>query len=374
MTSIVSTPPSLRINFLNTPVNLNGGQRVTSIYARLLQQRGHQVCIISPNHRPMSLRQKIKFALKHHRWPITGKHPSYFDGLACKHITLDTDRPILDTDVPDGDIVIATWWATAEWAMALSPSKGKKVYFIQHHEVHDYLPVERSRQTYLLPLHKIVIARWLYTLMQDTYHDNTVDLVPNSVDHQQFFAPIRAKQDRPTVGFLYSSSGYKGVAITLKAIKKLSLLFPELRIISFGSNPVSNESDWLSTIEFHLRPAQDQIRHLYDQCDVWLTASRSEGFNLPAMEAMACRTPVVSTRTGWPEEAVVDGHNGFLINIDDVDGMVQAATTILSSTNQQWQQFSANAFATVEHSSWEASATLFEQALFHALSRQDLQP
>jgi hypothetical protein len=31
------------------------------------------------------------------------------------------------------------------------------------------------------------------------------------------------------------------------------------------------------------------------KCDAWMTCSRSEGFNLPALEAMACRTPVVLT-------------------------------------------------------------------------------
>src|SRR5208282_5263036 len=51
-----------------------------------------------------------------------------------------------------------------------------------------------------------------------------------------------------------------------------------------------------------------------------LTASRSEGFNLPAMEAMACRTPVVSTRTGWPAEAVKTGINGVLVDVEDQVG------------------------------------------------------
>ena len=40
-----------------------------------------------------------------------------------------------DVDVPDGDLIIATWWETAEWVNALSPNKGAKVYFIQHHEI-----------------------------------------------------------------------------------------------------------------------------------------------------------------------------------------------------------------------------------------------
>ena len=364
----------LHITFLTPPANLSGGLRVVGIYANLLQQRGHQVRIVSPAHQTISLNQKIKSLLKGHGWPKRKRPSSHFDALPVDYRVLNRYRPVTNADVPDGDVVVATWWETAEWAASLAPSKGAKVYFVQHHEIHDYLPVERCKRTYMLPLHKIVIARWLLNLMRDEYHDNNVDLVPNSVDHQQFSAPIRDKQPRPTVGFLYSPSAYKGVTTTLQAIKKLSLLFPELRIITFGTNPTSNENDWLPDIEFHLSPPQDQIRHLYDQCDVWLTASRSEGFNLPAMEAMACRTPVISTRTGWPEEAIVDGHNGFLVDIDDVDGMVNAATTLLSSDNQQWQQYSANAFATVEHSTWEASTALFEQALHHAISRQDLSP
>jgi len=31
------------------------------------------------------------------------------------------------------------------------------------------------------------------------------------------------------------------------------------------------------------------------------------------MEAMACRTPVVSTNTGWPSEAIKSGWNGILV-------------------------------------------------------------
>jgi hypothetical protein len=118
--------------------------------------------------------------------------------------TLRSHRPVTDRDLPDADVVIATWWETAEWVARLAPSKGAKCYFIQHHEVFDWLPVERVRSTYRLPLHKIVIARWLASLMKNEYGDAHVDLVPNSVDHRQFFAAPRSKQAKPTVGFIYS--------------------------------------------------------------------------------------------------------------------------------------------------------------------------
>jgi len=174
---------------------LSGGAKVVSIYARELTRRGHDVSVVSPAHKPISYRYKFK------RWASGGgwiaeadRQKSHFDGSGVHHRVLESFRPIQDRDVPDGDIVIATWWETAEWANALSWQKGAKVYFIQHHEVFKYLPVDRSRATYRLPFHKIVIANWLGRLMLHEYGDGETDLVPNSVDQAQFFAPARTKQ------------------------------------------------------------------------------------------------------------------------------------------------------------------------------------
>ena len=116
-------------------------------------------------------------------------------------------------------------------------------------------------------------------------------------------------------------------------------------------------------------PAQDKIGDLYAKCDVWITASRTEGFNLPAMEAMACRTPLVSTKAGWPEEAVINGFNGFLTEVDDIDGLVDASRKILLATNKIWKIYSNNAYKTLENSSWQASADMFEAALYRGIKR-----
>jgi glycosyltransferase involved in cell wall biosynthesis len=115
-----------------------------------------------------------------------------------------------------------------------------------------------------------------------------------------------------------------------------------------------------------LEPPQDKLRDLYGQCDVWLAASRSEGFNVTAMEAMACRVPVVSTRTGWPEEAIVAGRNGVLVDVDDIDGIVVGAVWVLGLDDKAWRAISEYGYQTVAESNWENSARLFEQALMKA--------
>jgi glycosyltransferase involved in cell wall biosynthesis len=205
--------------------------------------------------------------------------------------------------------------------------------------------------------------------MQSDYGDRDVDIVPNAVDRKQFFADIRSKQAIPVVGFLSSSAKFKGVDVTVRAIELLRDKIPNLKIISFGSHaPIAGSFANLA-VDFYLLPPQDEIRNIYTRCDVWLTASRSEGFNLPAMEAMACRTPVVSTRTGWPEEAILSGVNGYLVDIDDASGLAKAAENVLKLTNDEWTTMSQKAFDTVSKSSWESSANLFEMALSSACAR-----
>lgn len=359
----------MRITFVLPTANMCGGIRVVAIYAKALAERGHRVVLVSPPAPPVPLSRKVKDLMMGRGWTRSAPPPSHFDGMGLDHRVLESYRPIGDDDLPEADVVIATWWETAEWVSRLAPRKGKKAYFIQHHEIHPYLPVERCRATYRMPLRKIVIARWLADVMRDEYDDDDVDLVPNSVDHDLFFAPQRGRQPVPTIGFLYSCSSYKGVDVTLAAIEKLRALHPDLRVISFGSAQPDWSAATAASIEFHFSPRQAELRGLYAQCDLWMTASRSEGFNLPAMEAMACRTPVVSTRAGWPMEAIVDGKNGFLTEVDDVDALAVAATRILSLGDADWRALSDNAFATVKDSSWARSCDLFEQALIRLSSK-----
>ena len=106
-----------------------------------------------------------------------------------------------------------------------------------------------------------------------------------------------------------------------------------------------------------------RLRDLYASCDLWLTASRSEGFNLTAMEAMACRTPVVATRTGWPEDAIVNRSNGICVDIDDLQALIEATHWVLGLDDPRWRDLSRAAFETVKDASWERSAKEFEQAL-----------
>lgn len=348
---------------------MSGGIRVVTIYAEALVRAGHEVTLVSLPYPAIPLRRKIKSFVTGKGWLETPVIPSYLDDMDLDHRVVEKYRPIVESDVPDADVVIATWWETAEWVNALSPAKGEKVYFVQGHEVFPFCPIDRVMATYKMPLHKITISQWLADLMRVEYGDADVDLVPNSVDHQQFFSTPRAKQPRPTIGFLYHETPLKGLDVTLEVISALEKKYPTLRVISFGSFAPTGLFPLPASVEFHLAPDQEHIRDLYTQCDVWLASSRSEGFNLTAMEAMACRTPVVSTRTGWPMEAI-SSKNGVLADIDDTDALTAGVEHLLNLDDSQWRTVSEAAFETVASSSWEKSATLFEAALGKAIGKR----
>src|SRR6478752_6352914 len=100
----------MRITFLSPTINMGGGTRVMVIYAEQLIRLGHTVRIISPPLQPIPFARKLRACLTGKGW--NGERPpsmSYLDGSPVQHHVLDRWRPIVDEDVPEGDVVIATW-------------------------------------------------------------------------------------------------------------------------------------------------------------------------------------------------------------------------------------------------------------------------
>lgn len=352
----------MRIVFVLPYAGLAGGIRVVAVYARLLKERGHVVTVVStpPGSRP--LKARLRSLLAGRGWGLE-YGPGHLDGVEVEHRCLETFRPVEDRDVPDADVVVATWYETAEWVWKLSPRKGAKAYFLQHYEDWSGQP-ERVDATWRLPMHKIVISRWLEQVARERFGLTGLSYVPNAVDLDQFQAPARGKQPVPTVGFMYSNTAFKGCDVALAAVARARLRVPQLALRAFGSD---RPGSLPPGTDFTYRPAQDRIRDVYSACDAWLFSSRSEGFGLPILEAMACRTPVIAAPAGAAPELLAQG-GGILLPSADPVGMAEAIVRICELPDAEWRALSEKALQIASLYGWGDAVQRLEAALERAVA------
>lgn len=353
----------MKITFFSPRSNLSGGLRVIATYAQMLQDRGHTVTIVTPSKPEHGWKTRVKSALRGAPPPPpeTGGH---FDPITVPVIeTGRADFHLPSEVVPDSDVLIATWWETAFAVAAQPDDKGQKCYLVQGHEVFDPLPWQISRGSYYLPLKPIVIAGWLADVLRTEYGRDDAVLAPNGIDLKQFHAPPRAKAERPTIGFLYSTSAIKGSETVLRAITRLQGEWPDLQVIAFGTQPVAPELPLPPDSVYHQQPDQSFIREIYAACDLFICGSTSEGFFLPLLEAMACRTPLVSTRVGAAPDLITEDVTGHIVDVGNDEDLAVACAKILSLTDADWSAMSEACLTLAKQHSWDKACDRFEHIL-----------
>ena len=351
----------MRITFVLHVASTNGGNRVVATYARILRERGHDVTVVSRASRAPRTGWKplMKRLLGLHQKRRKTVPTPLLDFLGPKHHVIRHHRQLRASDVPDGDIVVATFWLTAGCVAALPPSKGRKFYLLQDYEVFPGLPAERVIATYHLPLSKIAVSPYIRTEIETRHDTHDIEVVPNAVDTDQFSAPLRDRNNIITVGFLYTQTPRKNIALAIDSIRLAKTRLPDLRVKVFGGKAREDTFPLPDWVDYHQSPAQRDIPGIYAACDAWLFTSEKEGFGLPILEAMACRTPVLATRAGAAPD-LIDGTNGTLLP-GTPEAFADEIQRFADMPDAEWQDFSAAAYRTATSYSWqEATDRLIE--------------
>ena len=100
---------------------------------------------------------------------------------------------------------------------------------------------------------------------------------------------------------------------------------------------------------------QAELPHLYNAADVVAVPSAYESFGLVAVEAMACGTPVVASRTGGLAFTVEDGVAGLLVERGDATALAAALRRVLSDDAYR-AHLAAGARPTAERFAWPTVA------------------
>ena len=355
----------MKITFVTPFIFPNGGMRVVATYARALSERGHKVTVVAQPDKPkFSFKDRMKLLAGRHWRPAKLPRSTLFDFLGPNLRELPEERPVTAADLPDADVIVATWWETAEPVAKMPPEKGAKVYFLQDYEVFDRPYSDRVIATFRADMTRIAVSDYIAGSLS-AHHDVTdVEVIPNAVDHAQFNAPPRGRGTPFRVGSMYTGSPRKRVWLATEALERAKAELPELEAVFFGSGRPGATVTIPSWSDYRQRPTQAEIPGIYASCDAWLFASEKEGFGLPLLEAMACRTPVVATRAGI-SPTLVTPKNGRLVD-GDAQSLADAILTLARLSETEWRAVSEAAHATALTYNWAASADRFEAALARA--------
>jgi len=75
---------------------------------------------------------------------------------------------------------------------------------------------------------------------------------------------------------------------------------------------------------------QENVRDFYNIFDLLCVPSNSEGFAYVIIEAMACKTLVLSSDIPGPNEIISNGINGFIFKKEDIDDLAEKIKMIMN--------------------------------------------
>ena len=150
----------------------------------------------------------------------------------------------------------------------------------------------------------------------------------------------RTKSQEPntklTLGVVSRLERIKGMDLVVPAFAEVLKDYPatQLLVVGDGSLRASMEQQAVELgcanhIRFVGRQPQEELSQWYSQMDIVLMPSRSEGFGLTAIEAMACGCVMVASDVGGLPEVVRDGICGLLHRTEDVADMASKISTLI---------------------------------------------
>lgn len=133
----------------------------------------------------------------------------------------------------------------------------------------------------------------------------------------------------------------KGIREYLEAAKRVRKLYPWVRFTLLGA--IENHQDAMPWQE--LKPYVDagvveyfgettDVRPFLAQSSIFVLPSYREGTPRTVLEAMAMGRPIITTDAPGCRETVVDGYNGFLVPVGDVDALVEKMVWFVKNQDQ----------------------------------------
>jgi glycosyltransferase involved in cell wall biosynthesis len=190
-----------------------------------------------------------------------------------------------------------------------------------------------------------------------------IEVIPVGIDPDEFTPPPADRPRDPDSILVITSAdvALKGLVHLLEALAKLRTERP-VRLTVVGTarpgGPAEAALDRLAlrdAVRFTGPVPESELVELLQQASVVAIPSLYEGFSLPAVEAMACATPLVTTDAGALPE-VVGTKAGLRVRAGDVGELTAALQLVLDSPTLAEQLGRAGRRRVLDSYTWRATA------------------
>ncbi|MDZ8055061.1 MAG: glycosyltransferase [Aulosira sp. ZfuVER01] len=189
-------------------------------------------------------------------------------------------------------------------------------------------------------------------LREQNLDPDKVVVLPNTFDAENFqIAPkpnyllkrYSLNPQQPiilTVARLSQSEQYKGYDKILAALSQIRQTIPHVHYVLVGKGDDEPRIKQLIS-QYQLQDCvtltgfvpDEELSSYYHMCDVFAMPSKSEGFGIVYLEALACGKPTLAGNQDGAQDALCQGELGVLVDPDDIEAIAQAIIQILQGTH-----------------------------------------
>jgi N-acetyl-alpha-D-glucosaminyl L-malate synthase BshA len=181
-----------------------------------------------------------------------------------------------------------------------------------------------------------------------------IDVIFNFVDHNRFIRkdyPILKTNLAPNgEKIIVHTSNFRKVKRIQDVLEMFAILYKQIdsKLVLIGDGPERTIlENWCREHEMcnHVKflGKVEAVEKVLAVADLFVLPSERESFGLAALEAMACRVPVVSSDAEGIPEVNIHGETGYLAKVGDYTSMAKYAFEILSNPELH-QRMSENSY------------------------------
>ncbi len=209
------------------------------------------------------------------------------------------------------------------------------------------------------------------------YPTDRIIVFPWGVDLEQF-RPVSSQlklrdklgwKDNKVIVTTRSLEPIYGIKVFLEAVKEMVAKAPDTRILMLGGGSLESEvkafiAQYNLGHVFHLtdRVPHDQLPHYFNEADVYVSSSYSDGTSVSLLEAMACKLPVIVTDLPSNREWVTPGINGWLVPSGDSHALSSAMLEALQQNGKLKVMAETNMHVAHEKADWDRNSAVLLKA------------